>query len=360
MAKSPSDPKTDPKNRPSTNRNDVARRAGVSSATVSRVFNHPELVSPAKQTAVRLAAEELRYQPDQNAASLRRGRPGAVHFVEIRRPAETTWAQMRGYNWFYGDIIRGIQNALASTGYSLQLTTVTTLDELEILADSRTCAGIIAFDIEDPLEARRLEALGIPFVLGHHGTGLEDFPRVCTSNFEGGRLAGHLLRETGHRSPLYITDRADTIPVHRRRLEGFLSPWETDPPDQAPRVLDIREKHAYTRLKEALLRGKHDALAFVNDFAALEILRPLLAETGLSIPRDFSAVAYDHLPDTRAFPFDLATVELNLGEIYRQTAEMLITQEIPAPSASLSPGSQPRHRVVPPQLIRGTSILRRT
>ncbi len=348
------------KGRPPT-RNDVARQAGVSSATVSRVYNHPNQVSPEKQKAVRKAAAKLHYQPDQNAARLRQGRPGVIHFVEIIRPPQSTWAQLRGYNWFYGDILRGVQKALAGTRFSLQLTTVTSLEELAPLAENRSCAGLIAFDVEDPLEARQLEGLGIPYVLGHHGTGLEDFPRVCTSNFEGGRLAGEYLRETGHRSPLYITDRANCIPVHRRRLEGFLSSWAASPPEEAPRIIDLQEKHSSTRIREVLLRGGHDSVAFVNDFTALEVLRPLLGETQIAIPRDISAIAYDHLPDTRAFPFDLATVELNLGEIYRQAAELLITQAIPGSGTPPAhPGKGPHqavpHRVIPPRLIRGTSV----
>jgi len=331
-------------------RDDVARLAGVSSATVSRVYNNPERVSRNKREAVQKAAAKLHYQPNDTAARLRRGNPEIIHFLEIRRPPDTTWAQMRGYNWFYGDIIRGVQRGLTGSSYSLQLTQIDSHEELKNLSENPGCAGFIGFDIENIEDAEALRQTGKPFVLGHHGTGLQNYPRCSTSNYEGGRLAGAFLRERGYTRPLYITDRGETISTHQRRKEGFLSVW----PDTPPPVRDIIKDDTYAAVKESLLNREYDSLAFVNDYTALEILRRLLGETDLKIPRDLGAIAYDHIPITRAFPFELATVELNLGEIYHQAAKLLL--------GLLSPPSTPEdhvpHRIIPPRIIPGNSLPR--
>lgn len=340
-------------------RNDVARRAGVSAATVSRVYNHPDMVAREKREAVCRAAEELNYKPNRYASLLRQGRPGTIHFVEHRRPPQSTWAHYRGYNWFYGDIIRGIQDALTDTSYGLQLTTLSSWEEMIPLAEGKQCAGIIAFDIEDPREARQIQNLGLPYVLGHHGSDLQEFPRSATSNFEGGRLQGEALLKTGHRRPLYITDRPGTVPVHRRRLEGFLSTWprEMEPPG----VIDIQEGDSRQRILQQTSSEIFDSLVFVNDFTAVDVLRFLFSETSLQVPRDLSAVGYDNLPVSRAFPFDLATVELNLGEIYRHAALLLVQhlqnrgreKGVPTPLTGES------HHTILPRFIPGTSLLDR-
>jgi LacI family transcriptional regulator len=310
----------------------VAKLARVSSATVSRVFNSPETVSPPLREAVLQASQELGYIPNKTAGMLRRRGTGVIAFVELEKVGRPYyWGNLESFDWFFGRSIRGVQEAIKDTSWQLRFYKIRTKVELQTL--ERHCDGILAYDVDTEEEVSLFRDLTIPYVLSHHLSKESDASVVVTDNYYGGFLQAQFLKSQGCTSPLYITGYLDSVIPHQQRLQGFLSQFpdthvlETriGKPDA---IIDILEMVAKMTQEEVI-----DSLAAVNDLTLFE----LLLKSRSVLP----SVGYDASPFYRLFNGPLASVDIQSGEIYkRATNELLL----------LIGGAEPEPKVVLPML----------
>jgi DNA-binding LacI/PurR family transcriptional regulator len=304
------------------NRDAVARMAGVSSATVSRVYNHPEQVDEATARKVRKAAEKVGYVLDKNASALRRRGSGVILFCQKRVPDHRA---DRYYKWFYADVLLSVIARLDETPYRLRIQQYENVDEIKAAVDCGQADAIIGYGIHDPATVTAIGRLGVPYVCGHQlGNPAKGKNVVVVDERRGGAIAGAALRDAGLRRPAHITGELNSLNVCQLRWKGFQDVFQgCDIPliDHGLGIMAGRE--AAGKLLPLVRKGKVDAVFVVNDLTALGVVQVLL-ENGVRIPEDLSVVAYDNLPFIDALSVKLTTVDIDLGGLYRVATDLLL------------------------------------
>ena len=326
-------------------RNEVARLARVSSATVSRVYNHPEQVDDATARRVRKAAAKLGYVPDPNASALRRKESGVILFCQ---PRVEDYRADRYYKWIYADVLLAIISRLEDTPYRLRIQPYTKVEELKSVVQNVQAEAIVAYGVYDVEAAVQLAGMGVPYVCGHHLYGAtQGLNVVAVDEFFGGSLAGATLLDAGLRHPAHITGEVDRFNVCQLRWEGFQSAF---PGQKIPLInhgLGITAGREAARQLLPLIRSrKIDSVFVVNDLTALGVVQVLI-ENGVKIPDQLSIIAYDNLPFIDALPVKLTTLDINFGGLYRTALDLLLrAMRTGEPAAAL-------HR---PVLVPGESV----
>jgi len=329
----------------------VAKMAGVSSATVSRVFNHPEKVSLERRKNVLRAAEELQYTPNINASILARGIRGRILLLDNNKLLKYDRSNSYYYSWLYVDLLNQIRDVLKGTIYEL---VISNLEDLKSLESKRLqdFDGIICFDIDSEEDLRPILDSKVPYVYGHHVRDLTLPGKVYTDNYYGGYLQARFLKETGHQKSIYITGMADKLNSHKERYEGFNSVFNND---SIFVVNGLTGKDGGAKSAEKILglleSGRFQSIAVVNDLTAIGVYFELM-NRGIRIPEDVSLIGYDNLPFTTLLPKRLSTVDIKIGQLYRSAAEQLL-RHIDKKRADLN-------RSFKPALIRGQTVKNRS
>ncbi len=331
------------------NRNKVAELAGVSSATVSRVYNSPDRVSPEKRKAVLRAAESLGYSPDKSASALRRKGTGQISLVSIEKKNRPWyWGDFPGAKWFFSDALQGILPVVDDSMYRLNLKTLHSPSELTDISWERECDGVLLFDIDSEEEAAAAAALAVPAVISHHTAGFSENCCCTTDNEYGGRLAAEQLKAGGYERPVYISYLPELIAPNRARYKGFQESWNSD----VPLFLTEPGKEGGYKSAKALIpdirKGRVDSIAVVNDMTAVGVIQ-CLQDEGLVPGRDLGLIGYDNMPFNYVLPFSLASVDLQPSLIYREGVSLLL-------ELIRDPDGVEKSRVVLPRFIEGDSI----
>ncbi len=332
---------TNPDSARRATRQDVALAAGVSGATVSRVYNNPALVDKATIDKVRASAAALGFVPDKNAAALRRRSSGTLLFVEIEEGQSYRWPSQKAYQSLYGEIVRAVLHSVQRGARNLQLVTLASVDEIPTLTRFGDFEGILGFDVTDQGVASALAGLGRPVVCSHHGDHLTGVSTVTTDNRAGGALQAQHLLKLGHKKVAYVTGLKGEVRSHQLRWEGFseiLTPEAT-----LEGYLGYAEGQRAGRMLAAEIRtGNLTAFACVNDLTALGVVQGLSAE-GIVVPRDVTVLGYDNLVLTGLLGPGLPTVEAHLPEVYTRALEVL-AMLVQDPASEV-------HEAVEPELV---------
>ncbi|MBU2511344.1 LacI family transcriptional regulator [bacterium] len=299
-------------------RKQVALEAGVSEATVSRVYNRPNSVIAEKVERVKTAAQDLGYCPNKYASALRRNGSGVILFLERHYTDRYQWTQLRHYNAFYAEIIRTLTKEAEKTLYHLRLQTVTSEKEILEIATPAICDGIIGFNFETEDSINILVESELPYVCCHHTEGFKNANRVSTDNYSGGAIQANQLKKSGYDRPVYITGALAETFSHQQRLAGFLSVYGKT----SLQVIQVHPsieggQQAGEQLVQAIRQSKIDSIGVVNDLTAIGIIHALM-RSGLEIPNDVGIIGYDNLPVINALPFQLTTIDLQLNRVYEK------------------------------------------
>jgi LacI family transcriptional regulator len=310
---------------------EVARLAGVSIATASRVVSEADYpVSAHTRERVLEAARELDYVPNALARGLLKSQLPVVGVIvhDITDP-------------YFAEVVRGVEDAAESGGYLV----VTCSSEREgtretsyvRLLRSMRVAGVIfagsglddpAYVEELPRHLDALRASGAAVVhLSPHGKGV---PEISIDNQDGIAMMVAQLAEMGHRRIAFLTGPS-TLYVARERLEGFRR-------GMAMAGISIDENlivetgfsaEAGARAIEDLFDRRivagpdYTALMCANDLLALGALQGL-HDHGVSVPNGVSVAGFDDIPVARMTAPSLTTVRLPLREMGRLGFEVAI------------------------------------
>lgn len=273
---------------------DIAKQADVSIATVSRVFNNSPRVSPATRERVLEVARGLNYQPHASAQSLARQNS---HLISAVIPVVA--------NYFYMEIIRGMQDALAESDYDLIVYVAPKPEavggQLERAMQKGRSEGMLL--LSTPLSetrVKRLRASKRPVVLvdALH----PDFDSISIDNRKGGYMATKYLIEAGYERVAHITISPEAPPAKERR-RGYEEALRAAgrPTDKAYIVASGKqpfgfvEESGYEAMLELLKRKpRADAVFVASDIQALGALRAL-KEHGLSAPDDVAVIGFDDI-----------------------------------------------------------------
>jgi DNA-binding LacI/PurR family transcriptional regulator len=320
---------------------DLAQRAGVSIATVSRSLNGAPGVSEATRRRVKALADELAYAVSPDAARLARGSTGRVAVVTPNVA-----------HWFYASMLDGIVTALHDTELDVLLYEVQEERErrrffAELPARRQVDALIlIALPISDD-ERRRLDLMGVTVVMA--GGTLGDHPHVRIDDVAAGRqAAGHLLL-AGHERVAMINAMGTwtlEYAAPSARLRGFTEAVEAAGLAVAPELV-VHERWGadggalgMSRLL-GLPRPPTAVVAFSDEVAygALRTLR----RAGIGVPHAISLVGMDDQAPSDMF--DLTTVRQPVAEQGR-TAGRLVREALEGTGAGEVHITLPTHLVV--------------
>ena len=291
---------------------DVAKLAGVSVATVSRVMNDNPAVKPETIARVRDAAARLDYVPSNAARSLSLGR---THTVALLMPDLS--------NPMFQQVLRGANRAAAAAGYRLLVTDSVENPEAEaelaIEARRRCDALILCSPRMSPRDLRRVLTATEPVVLINREAEAGGVPAMWVDYAEGTRLLVQRMRRQGHRSFVYLSGPPSSVSNSERIAALRALAREHD--DLELTVLEcggsIEDGDA--ALGPVLASGATAVLAY-NDVVALGLLGRL-NEAGVGVPHDISVAGYDDIPFTRYSTPPLTTVSVPKEELGRHAWE---------------------------------------
>ncbi|SDR77118.1 DNA-binding transcriptional regulator, LacI/PurR family [Microterricola viridarii] len=311
--------------------NDVARRAGVSAQTVSRVANGMNNVRPATRERVLAAMNELSYRPNSAARNLKAGRFRSIGLVTFNM---TTLGNERTLN--------AVAESASAAGYTTILLPVADPTQSEVAGafgrlQEQAVDGIILImsaEIGSP-EELRLTA-GLPLVIVDSDA-TQPYTIVDTDQEQGARLATQHLIDLGHREIAHVTGPASSYSA-RRRAEAYRSVLTeaglTVPPTL---VGDWTAASGLARGREIAASEHPPTAVFVaNDQMALGVLHAF-HERGWKVPEQISVVGFDDSDDAEAYWPALTTVHQNFDEVGQRATSLLISliDGEPAPQNAL-------------------------
>ena len=320
---------------------DVAKRAGVSPVTVSRVINNAANVSPATRESVRRAIEELGYVPSGVAQSLRSKRTRSLALLV---PDIT--------NVFWTTVARGVEDTAQSRGYSVLLcntdeNTAKQLRYLEVVVSQRVDGVIIAPCDAEVQHLARLRQRQVPTVVIDRCIRGWEVDTVRGDSLAGARaLVDHLIR-LGQRRIAVISGPPGTSTA-QDRVAGYCLALAGAGLPLDPALVKRGEFRSTSgeRLTRQLLAGepRPTAIFAANNAIAIGVLEAL-KQQGLRTPHDVALVSFDDLPDiSRLFPF-LTVIVQPAYDIGSHAAQLLLDR------LEAGVNVPPRHVELPVRLI---------
>lgn len=298
---------------------DVARLAGVSKQTVSRVLNENPSVRPETRTRVLAAMNELGYRPSSSARSLASGRTrilGVISFDAARHgPAS---------------ILTAINLAAREAGYLISSIALplsdahTVMQAVERLA-AEGADGVIAIapqEHTDKALADVAPALPLVTLESHLGS---DTPVVTSDSANGARLAVEHLLSLGHSTVQHIAGPSGWLAAEQRVLgwRRALEAAGASVPD--PLIGDWSASSGYALGRRLASQSDVTAVFASNDQMALGVLRAL-HEAGRRVPDDVSVIGYDDIPEAPYLLPPLTTVHNDFAESGRRAVHLLLQQ----------------------------------
>lgn len=280
---------------------DVAREAGVSPSTVSRVINETARVKPKKREAVLKAIERLQYHPNILARGLAQGRSLTIGVVtqEISSP-------------YYGEMLKGVEQALEKTLFHpIFASGHWRADQeeaaLKVLVGRRVDA-LIVMDGSVPEELLLELIKSMPVVVV--GRKIDGLPCLGIDNFRGAFEGVQHLIELGHRRIAHITG-PQSHPDAIERLNGYKEALRQAGITFDPTLVvegDYLEPSGLLAVESLLARGSlFTAIFAANDQMAYGA-NVALYRRGIRVPHDVSLVGFDDLPSSSYFTPPLTTV----------------------------------------------------
>lgn len=295
---------------------DVARSAGVSKSTVSRVLNNTARISDQTRRRVLYAARTLRYEPNIIARSLSKNKTNTIGVIleDILNP-------------FYSAVAKGIETALRASGYSMILTS----SDFDYDNEVRLTRMLVRYKVDGILitpmrhdgdSIALLKERGVPFFILNGRSEDREVSWIDSDHFEGALLAARYLLDLGHRRFMCLRHMA--IEGSRLRFEGFRQAIEKSGLALSDQIIlgDARSRLDGYELAGRFIdthgvRELPSAVIAVNDTVAIGVIEALL-ERKVRIPEDVSIIGYDDINIAGLIRVPLTTIHqpnFRMGEI---------------------------------------------
>lgn len=299
---------------------DVARIAGVSTATVSRVLATPDKVRQKTRDLVMEAVRKCGYTPNSVARNLRKRRTMTV-LVVVPNLANPVFAQ----------ILRGIDDELTQSGYGLVIGSLDNCEEREAryveLALSRQVDGVILMNGRIPESNKRTMAEArLPMVAMCAAIGDDEIPNVVVQDREASREAVEYLVRLGHRRLGFIAGPPSNI-IAKERFSGFLQGLEDAGLSDKDYVkwegkfvfsAGVAAAEAFLNLKE-----RPTGIYASCDESAIGFIKVVRA-AGVRVPEDVSVIGFDGIEFADYVEPTLTTFRQPLHDLGRRGASVLL------------------------------------
>lgn len=305
------------------NRSDVAKLAGVSTATVSNVLNNPEKVKEETVKKVMEAIKVLDYRPDMIARSMSTKRTMQIGIVleNISNP-------------FFGDIVKGFESAANEKNYFVNICTgFNKLDEYFDNFITRRLDGVFVTAIPYKFDMERLYHLvdnGIKvLVSGNVGADFRKVSSIENNHIEAMHEAMEYLYDLGHRDIAYLSGLGRNLPYdlrsigYRQMVERLKLPCGEDLlfDGKYPYSTDMVDGYYYAN--QLIKSGRRfTAVICVNDLMALGAMKAF-REKGYQVPEDVSVMGFDGITFGEYWEPSLTTMNLDKIKFGEKAFELL-------------------------------------
>ncbi|MFD3259855.1 LacI family DNA-binding transcriptional regulator [Paenibacillus lentus] len=332
---------------------DVARKAGVSPSTVSRVLsNHPRISTETSQK-VKAIMEQLGYHPNIMAKSLVSKTTNSI-CIMLPKSAEELFS-----NYFFMELIRGIVTQASRLGYDVLISSgANEKEEVEgvsRLLNGRRVDGVILLysRTEDPV-IDFLHENGHPFVLIGRSDQYSDILSVDTDNVQASYDATKHLISLGHERIGFVSGPPELV-VSKDRLKGYMKALADAGLESRPEWIvegEFLQESGYRAMSFFMnLPNRPTALVLIDDVVAFGILRGL-HELNYKVPEDLCLVSFNNIPLSELSTPPLSSIDIgiyNLG----YTASQVLIQSI----KNNQDASYQKRQIIPHRLmIRESSI----
>lgn len=321
---------------------DVAKVAGVSHQTVSRVLNDRENVAPRTRQKVLSAMSELGYRPNHAAKALVTGKTSTIGLL--------------GYNTtLYGpsSVMHAVQDSARDSGYSVNTVSLKSADHASVVSGIQDLygSGVDGIVIIAPQEGDDALRPHIPAYLPAvliEGEPASALPSVNVDQIAGTILVVNHLISLGHRRIAHISGQLDTFEARQRlnawRAQMLKSGLEAD----LVAIGDWTLQSGYDAVKELMSTGMPTAIFAANDGMAIGALKAL-SDLGISVPSQMSLVGFDDVPEAAFLIPGLTTVSQDFEELGRQCIKLLVSL------INHEPQSEVQVAIKPELIVRGST-----
>ncbi len=299
---------------------DVAKKAGVSPATVSRVLNEPEKVAVEKKAAVLKAIDELKFVPKADAVANARK---AYKKIGVVAPFFTQPSFM--------ERLRGICSILAAEHYEVVIYTINTVEDLNNYITSLVTAnrvdGLIFLCVQ--LQKNMLKLLhNAEFPVCFVENQVDDFDNVTIDNYQGGKKAAEYLYELGCRNPGFLGEGSCfdyAVRATEERLEGYESFFKSKGIELNKDNIwigEFTEQNLDAGIESFLLKSeKPDCVFCSSDVIASKFVH-MARLAGINIPQEMKVLGFDDIDISDHI--GLSSIRQHLEESGRQAGELVI------------------------------------
>jgi LacI family transcriptional regulator len=290
---------------------DVARKAKVSTATVSLVIHNHQRISTATKRRVRRAIEELDYHPVRSARGLASQKSGNIGFI-------VTDDHFSRSEPFYTQIFLGTEFQARESEYYMLLTTVPSdFDTRQVIPRfvlEKNVEGIIIAGKVPYKLVKLLEDFDIPLVFIDYSLSQFNHPVVMIDNISGGLTATRHLIDCGHRNIAFIGGDIEHPSIYER-YQGYRMALEKAHIPFRPELTVIDEpyparEYGYHAARKLVSSNKQFSAVFTcNDAMAIGVVH-YLKEAGMSIPADVSVIGFDDVEANLSLDPPLTTIRV--------------------------------------------------
>ena len=314
---------------------DVARLAGVSVSTVSKVINDRYGVAPETYDKVMDIVSDLGYESSLVASSLRRH---STNVIGILVPE---------FEPFSTELLKGISSAVEGTGYEL-LAYSGNLEHNHVGWERRSLSRLAGTLIDGAVIVAPTASVTdatIPVVAVDPHTGRPGPSTVEADNVGGARAATQHLIDLGHRRIAHVRGRSDLVSAQLREQgyrEALVAAGLPFDPELV-RVGGYRAVETTDAARELLTRSERPTAVFAaNDLSAIRVIE-IARELGLRVPEDLSVVGFDNVPEAANAVPALTTVAQPLHQMGAEAVRLLL--------GLLGGGTSEEHLLLPATLV---------
>ncbi|MCP3763669.1 LacI family transcriptional regulator [Domibacillus sp. A3M-37] len=299
---------------------DVAKKANVSPATVSRVLRQPDLVNKKTREKVLKVVSELNYKPHMIASQFRTQETKTILVIvpDITRP-------------FFSEVLRGIEHMALKHGYQVILgdteNNIEREKEYVELMYKKQADGVLLLTARMDSKSLKELSASFPMVLACEYVDELDIPTVSIDNISGARKLTEHLINVGHKKVAYISGPMNVI-LSRDRLRGFqqaMAQYDLPVDPSYIQEGDYEIESGYNQMVKLLALEDPPTAVFVfNDEMALGTIKAV-QDHGLKVPEDIAVVGFDNLKMATIFSPRMTTIDQPKYEIGQRATNMLLT-----------------------------------
>ena len=297
----------------------VAKRARVSTATVSRVLNNLEVVKDSTRRRVLQAVEELKYHPNLHARSLAGGKSNTIGMIvsNVGNP-------------FFVDVFRSLDEAARDRNYDVLLEQTDyrverLIESVRTMLGKRVAGLAIIVSEMAPEVIREIEESAVPVVFYDVGAPGPRTTNVRVRYEAGMQRVVQYLHSLGHRRMAFVGHHAGLSPLQVREKVFVETVRQQGREVEYRTALNVDSPAGGAQAMRDLLAGgfRPTAVVCVNDYMAMGVLRELRAQ-GLSAPSDVSVTGFDNIEFSEFTNPPLTTLNIPRASIGRMAVEALL------------------------------------